>query len=306
MRLRVVTLMAALLLMASSCSMAPAAAPAPSSVTPAQGRASAPVAPGAYSNEKGATGSADQASATQAWDRYVIRQASLTLIVKDVEAAASEVEKAATAAGGYVSQSNSRRDSGKVLVDLTIQVPAAALDETIEAVKRLAVVVDTANVTSQDVTEEFVDNEARLANLKAAEESTKRLLANTTRIEDILIVERELTRLRGEIEKIEGRQRYLQRRVDMSSITVRLMPETAAAVAGARAGWQPLQNALAAWEASLTFLSQAVSGLLIIVVFLWWVVPLILGVVWWRRRHPSRPRRGPPVQPPTPGAAGSA
>lgn len=228
-------------------------------------------------------------SAAQSWDRYVIRSGNLRLVVEDVESAAERVKQLAADAGGFVAQSNSRRDGEKVFIELVIQVPAEKFDQTVNDLRALALTVERANTSTEDVTEEFIDNEARLRNLRAAEESTLRLLERTQDMDDILSVERELTRLRGEIESIEGRQRYLERRVAMSSITVSLIPPAAAALAAERASWRPFDTAAIAWEDSLNFLMGAIDFLLAALIFFWWAIPLVVAaVVIWRRRRRSR------------------
>ncbi len=277
----------ALQLVAGCSSSAPApVAPRTSAPTTAEAPAAAPAQPGA---------------AQTSWDRYVIRTAEVALIVADVEAASAEVTRIAGEAGGYVGQSNLHRDGSRVFADVSIQVPAAAFEQVIDQLRGLAEIVDSVRTSSQDVTEEYVDNEASLRNLRAAEESTLRLLAQASKMEDVLAVERELTRIRGEIEKIEGRQRYLKRRVDMSTINVRLSTEAGASLASSRAGWQLLRNAATAWEASLTFLSILVDVTVTLVVFFWWAIPLVVAIVWlWRRRRSRRRQQAPPapLQPP--------
>lgn len=291
-----VLLTAAWWLLLAGCSSPAAPSSNVPSVAPAAGRAA---------EQSKAASSQPDTGAQANWDRYVIRQADLALVVEDVEGTMVEVQKLATAAGGYLAQSNSRRDGARVLADITIQVPASAFDKTVDDLKSLALSIDSAKITSQDVTEEYVDNEANLTNLKAAEQSTLRLLDKTTRIEDILTIQRELTRIRGDIEKIEGRQLYLKRRVDMSSIAIHLVPESVAATAAGRSGWQPLQIAAVAWETSLNLLTQLASVLITLVIVFWWLIPLFFLVRWlWRRR----PRRAPlappyppkPIQPATP------
>lgn len=245
--------------------------------------------------------SAQGSAAETNWDRYVIRNGEAYLTVKDVEVAAGEVKRIAAEAGGFVSGSNQGRSNGRVYAELTIQVPAEAFDRVVADLKGLATVVESVRTTSQDVTEEYVDNEAHLANLRASEVSTRRLLEQTGRMEDIVVVQRELTRIRGEIEKIEGRQRFLKRRVDMSTINVHLATEAPASLAAARSGWQPLVTAATAWEGSLTFLSRALDALLAVLIFSWWAIPLIVALVFLLRRG-RRGRRQPPRMPPAPSA----
>jgi hypothetical protein len=77
-------------------------------------------------------------------------------------------------------------------------------------------------VTAEDVTEEFVDSQARLRNLKKTEERLVAHLSRTGKLSDTLLVEKELTRVRQEIEQIEGRLRFLSHRIAFSTITLTL------------------------------------------------------------------------------------
>jgi hypothetical protein len=292
-----------LLLVATGCSVASPAAVAPSSPNYAgesgkqSGAATSAPAPrpaAAVAPEPNAQGGA----AATGWDRYVIRNGEAYLTVKDVEAAAGEVTRIATEAGGFVSGSNVRRDNTRVFAELVIQVPAEAFDRVVGELKSLATVVESVRTTTQDVTEEYVDNEATLANLRASEDSTRRLLSQTGKMEDIVVVQRELTRIRGEIEKIEGRQRFLKRRVDMSTINVHLATEAPVSLASARSGWQPLRTAATAWEGSLTFLSGMLDSLIAVFIFFWWAIPLIVVALYLLRRR-RRPRRPSPLLPPS-------
>jgi len=91
-----------------------------------------------------------------------------------------------------------------------------------ESIARLAVEVTTRNSTSKDVTEEYTDLSARLKNLEAAEQQLVKIMASATKVEDVLAVQRELTRVRGDIESTKARMLYLQRTSDTSLISVRL------------------------------------------------------------------------------------
>jgi hypothetical protein len=231
----------------------------------------------------------------QSWDRHIIRNAEMTLVVKDVEASLGEVKTVAANTGGFVTNSGVRRDGEKVFADVTVQVPAETFDRALDDLRALALTVETLRTSTQDVTEEFVDNDAQLRNLRAAETSTLHLMERTEKMEDIISVQRELARLRGDIERIEGRQRYLERRVAMSTINLYLKPPTAASIAAERFGWQPFQTAAIAWEASLGFLVRLVDVLVAALVFLWWTFPLAALFVWLWRRRSQRRRAAPPA-----------
>ncbi len=300
LKTRLLSIFLLVTLLITACSSAPKTSTSPSGALDRQAAAgaSAPAAqPAAPLNEGSKTATGAGATET-GWDRYVIRNAELNLTVSDVAVASGQVSSIASSAGGFVTNSSERRSSGNVIVDVTMQVPADRFESTIEQLKALATTVERAKTTTQDVTEEFIDNEARLANLKASEESTRRLLDKATKMEDIIVVERELSRLRAEIEKIEGRQRYLQRRTDMSTIVVHLQTEASARVAAERDSRNPLESAREAWEASLTTLADLLEGLMVMVIYLWWLIPLLLLVFWWWRRRRRRKAQAPPADPP--------
>jgi Flp pilus assembly protein TadB len=151
----------------------------------------------------------------------------------------------------------------------------------------MAVKIEADNTSTQDVTDEFVDNEARLTTLKLAEASTQKLMDRADSMDKIFSVQRELNTIRTEIEKIQGRQNYIQRRVAVSTIRVRLsveIPPPPVVTAQARSGFEPGTTARVAWETSLNFLSGVATVLITLFVVLWWVFPLAL-ILWWAIRR---------------------
>ena len=99
------------------------------------------------------------------------------------------------------------------------------------------------------------------------------------------------TKPASEIEKVEGRQNYLKRRVDMSTINVHLSTESGTALSSMRSSWQPVRTAQVAWEASLTVISRALDVLVAVVVFFWWFfVIAALAIMLWRWRRGRRPK----------------
>src|SRR5205085_6052703 len=104
--------------------------------------------------------------------------------------------------------------------------------------------VTTETSGSQDVTDEYVDLGANLRNLQASETAILKLMDKATQIQDVLALQRELTNVRGQIERIQGRKTYLERRTDMATITVALRlpaPPPSPALTG---GWDPISTAL--------------------------------------------------------------
>jgi hypothetical protein len=275
---------------------APAAPPAAMAApqTDAAQRSSAAVA--GTTGAAGATTTA--AGAAQSFDRMVIRTAQLSVEVANIEPALAQARAIASRGGGFVSASNTRvekvNDQERMIADLTIQVRSDSADATLSDLRALGKVT-TETSGSQDVTEEFTDLESNLRNLQASESAILKLMDKASRIEDVVALQRELTSIRGQIERIQGRKRYLERRSDMATITLALrLPPVESSRPGT--GWDPISVAQRGWQASLTVLRTVAEALIVAAAFSWWLIPLIaLGVYIWMQR-----RRGPAAASPPP------
>jgi hypothetical protein len=237
----------------------------------------------------------------------VIRTVNLGLQVENVERAIAQVREIARAGGGFVSASNSRlervNEQERMVADLTIQVRGDALDSTVQALRQIAIKVESETGSSQDVTEEYVDLDSQLRNYQATEAAILKLMERTERIEDVLALQRELSNVRGNIERIQGRKRFLERRTEMATITLALrLPPVQDPQSQLVRGWEPVRAAQRGWDASLVVLRGATEVLIVAAAFSWWLVPfLALGAyaanAWYGRRTA---RRAP--QPPAPQA----
>jgi hypothetical protein len=223
----------------------------------------------------------------------VLRTAQLTVQVTDMESALAQARQIATRGGGFVSASNTRvekvNDQDRMIADLTLQVRSDAADATLSELRGLGKVT-TETSGSQDVTEEYVDLTSNLRNLQASESAILKLMDKATQIQDVLALQRELTNVRGQIERIQGRKTFLERRSDMATITLalRLPPPDGTRVAG---GWDPIGVAARGWQASLAVLRGAAEALIVVVAFSWWLIPFIaLGAyAWLHRRRTAAP-----------------
>jgi hypothetical protein len=176
------------------------------------GAAPEPLVAGRFAAEGEAAPAALELEA-QARGRQVIYSALLRLVVVSVSESASAVLAIAKEAGGWMQASDAR--------SITVRVPAAHFEDALARIARLGEVVDRA-VQASDVTEELLDLDIRLENLRKARERLLEHLAKSQSMEDTLAIEAELTRVTGELERIEGRKRYLESQVAMSTIRVEL------------------------------------------------------------------------------------
>jgi hypothetical protein len=209
-------------------------------------------------------------------ERMIVRTADLSLVVTDAEPAMRSIQELVVGMGGYVTNSSAWREGEQLRARLSVRVPAAALDRAMDAIKRLAVRVQRENTTGQDVTEEYTDLNARLVNLEATEKELRELLAEvrrrTQRAEDILQVYRELTNIRGEIERVKGRMQYLSNLTAMATLNIELIPDILARPV-VEPGWRPLETLKNAGRALVNTLKGLVDVSIWLVVY---VVPLLI------------------------------
>lgn len=182
-------------------------APPPASTAPAP----ASTAPPGQSPSQGS----GQVSAVRA--PILIYTAELIMAVFEVNASLARVEELARELGGFLA----RRDDSAI----TIRVPAARFDEALKRIEGFGDVLHR-NVHTEDVTEEFLDIEIRLRNARAVRDRLEKLLEKAVKIEESIQLERELARVAGEIERMEGRLKYLRDRAAFSTLTVRFRPHS--------------------------------------------------------------------------------
>ena len=151
----------------------------------------------------------------------VIRTGQASVEVDSLENSVAQLRQLAGRLGGYLANSSYQAGSAQYRsASIELRVPSERFDELLSGMSPLGK-VEYVNVTAQDVGEEYADVGARIANGKRLEARLIELLANRTgKLQDILEVERELARVREEIERYEGRLRYLRAHASMSSLTV--------------------------------------------------------------------------------------
>lgn len=182
-----------------------------------------------------------QAQEGQLTQRKIIKNGSLSLLVKKAEDASQNIQLLAINFGGFVSDmqiydaaSGSDIKSGYI----TIRVPADRFDETMASIKKLAVKVEKESANANDVTEQFVDLEARLKNMEAQEVQYLEIMKKAYKVEEILNVQQYLGGIRGQIEQIKGQIQFLSRQIDMSTISISLTSEAEVKIFGIY--WRPL------------------------------------------------------------------
>lgn len=151
----------------------------------------------------------------------IIRTGYAFIEVDSLESAIARVRQLAERAGGYIANSSIQTGEGQQRqATLEIKVPSNRYDQALSGLSGIGKLISS-STNAQDVGEEFVDVSARVTNARRMEERLVSLLATRTgKLEDVLAVERELARVREEIERYEGRLRYLRTQVAMSTLSV--------------------------------------------------------------------------------------
>jgi hypothetical protein len=165
--------------------------------------------------------------------RRIIRTAEMSVETDTPEATVGKLTALADSKGGFVVSSDTARSKdsdGAETVSTTIvfRVPVVTFDDTLAAVRAMGSRVSSEKVTGQDVTEEYVDLEARIRAQRAVEEQYMSILKEAKTIPDVLAVQQKLGEARTEIERAEGRRRYLESQTSLSTITVHVARHIAA------------------------------------------------------------------------------
>jgi hypothetical protein len=155
-------------------------------------------------------------------DRMVIRSAYLSLVVDDVSASLTQINSLAASFGGYVVNSNMSEQQNRLYASISFRVDAARFNEALQALRDIAVDVRSESTSGQDVTEEYIDLDARLRNLEASEAQLLELMKQAGTVEEILKVQQRLVDTREEIEQTKGRMQYLEQSAALSYFEVSL------------------------------------------------------------------------------------
>ncbi|HEX8335249.1 MAG TPA: DUF4349 domain-containing protein, partial [Pyrinomonadaceae bacterium] len=164
--------------------------------------------------------------------RKIIRNATLTVEVEQPAKALQRVASVAESRGGYVVTSDARQQTGAKgerayeIITVELRVPAAQFDSALAEIRGAGGSVIAEKITGKDVTEEYIDLEARLRTQRALEAQLLDIMKGADAVADAISVQRELTNVRTEIERVEGRRRFLENQSSLSTISVTLQPPT--------------------------------------------------------------------------------
>jgi hypothetical protein len=230
-------------------------------------------------------------------ERKIIRNADLQLEADAPEEAQAKITQIAESKSGFVVESMQSSSDAKTTkrdtVTMTVRVPSAKFDEALNEIRSAASRVIVESVKGEDVTEEFIDIEARLKTQKALEVQFLEIMKRSNSVEDALNVQTEIARVRGEIEKIEGRKRFLESQASLSIIKIKL--QTPAVFSANSSGFYGrLAEAFGnGFDAALSFVLVFVTALTALLPFLLLIVlPIYLVIRYLLRKNRKRQTAG--------------
>jgi Domain of unknown function (DUF4349) len=191
----------------------------------------------------------------------LIRTGQAFIEVEKVDPAILKIRQLAAQVGGYITNSSISGGHDQIRqATLELKIPAPKYDQAVGSLSNIGK-VETVNSTAQDVGEEFVDVTARVSNARRLEERLITLLSTRTgKLDEVLRVERELARVREEIERYEGRLRYLSSRVATSTLTITV--HEPAPILGNTPGENPIAAAVRrAWKNFVALVAGVIASL---------------------------------------------
>lgn len=210
-------------------------------------------------------------------ERMLIKTGNLSMQVNDVKEARKKIGEIAKGMNAYLSEEQLNDYGDRLNISIVIRVPSSKYDTMVVSIEEVGEKTDSKSVNVQDVTEEYIDVEARLKTKKELEARYREILKQAKTVTDILSVETNLNNVRAEIESMEGRLKYLMSQVSFSTLNLNFYQKISTEYGFGGKFADGLGNG---WTNFLTFF----IGL----AHIWPFLILIGGVVWffirWRKK----------------------
>jgi hypothetical protein len=223
----------------------------------------------------------------------IIKTAQITVEVRDVVTSADGLKALATRNGGYLSSSSFQRGyNNQLSATVVLRIPQSAFDAVVEGVKASGT-VKSASTQGEDVTEEYVDLQAQKTSYQNQLAQYNEIMKKADKVEDVIKVQAQIDQVQTTLNRLEGRMRYLNSRIDLSTITVNLQePEPVGGETG--------HSFIAAINEGIAGFFGMIDG---IIVLLFTLLPLIIiggigyGIYRWRKEG----KKAEPATPPESG-----
>ncbi len=238
-------------------------------------------------NYDNATTTENNSEVTENIDSKIIKTGDIRYEIKDLNKSFEELNQLIKTNGGFIQNDNSGSRYDYTFRNIVVRVPSKNFDKLLEAISKDVAHFDTKTISVSDVTEEFIDIEARLKTKKTLENRYLDLLSKTNKIAEILEIEKSLSQIREEVESVQGRLNYLKNQVSFSTLTIEIY-HTSASGSGITESYPTKM-----WYAIVSGFNS-LSGFILGVLTLWPYL-LITAVLYilirkriWKRREKSQ------------------
>jgi hypothetical protein len=232
----------------------------------------------------GAERSVAASAAPGADARKIIRTSSLEMVVHRPAEAAEQITSVAESLGGYLVSADGGGQNATAGM-LTIRIPASRFEEARAAIRKLGLRVESEKIDAQDVSRQYVDQEANLRNLRAEEAGYLEILKQAHTVKDMLAVSERLSAVRGQIEQQQAEFNALSRQIETVALTISLRTEAEAQVFGLnwRPGYQLKLAVRDGLESVATYAMAMTTILFYLPATLLWMGTIVIGaIIGWR------------------------
>ena len=224
-------------------------------------------------------------------DRLTIENANLALEIRDYDSWLDALEVQISNYGGSLQSVSSRTLHENVQTGkLVVRIPSQQMHAFVDYVKGSALTIERESRSGRDVSTEFFDLEARITNKIETEKRFREILEKATSVEEVLSVERELSRLREEIDRLQGRKKHLKSRIEMSTVTVEWHePYAVGSLPEGKGFWRTVLDGFRAGVEGFAVVLRGTIALSIAAIpavgALAVLIAIIKGILRWRRRR---------------------
>lgn len=229
-----------------------------------------------------------QVAPSESSERIIIQDTSLSLQVKEVAESISKIEEKTKALGGFLINSHLSKPEGAASGNISVRVPEDKRKEAMDGFKEMAVRVVSESVNGNDVTDQYMDLDARLEVLFKTKAKYEEILQKADKVNDLLNVQQQLTSLQNQIDSLKGQQKYLEQSAKLSKITIYLSTDELALPYAPTNEWRPG----VIFKEAVRSLVGAIRGIgsLIIwgVVYIPIIIPIYFIVKYIKRKYQTK------------------
>ncbi len=226
----------------------------------------------------------DQFAAVDTSERLVVLNSNLSLLVDDVRGVGEKIVDYASNQGGFMVSSSYSNPEESPFATVTVRVPSPKLNEALDFFRSQAIKVTSENLVGTDITEEFVDIEARIATLETTKAKFEEILGSATEVQDILVVQREIINTQTRIDALKGQRDALEKNAQLTKVTVYLSTDELALPYTPDEAFRPALTFKLAVRSLISAARSVGTAFIWIAVFAILWIPVLLIIYYFKRR----------------------